>query len=41
MDPFIDATKKVGPPSFGVLRIRNVSSRTGRKGGGPVSILLI
>jgi hypothetical protein len=25
MDPFIDATKKVGPTSFGVLKIRNVS----------------
>jgi hypothetical protein len=24
MDPFIDATKKVGPTSFGVLKIRNV-----------------
>ena len=26
IDPFIDATKKVGPTSFGVLKIRNVSS---------------
>jgi|ERR1700722_2617718 hypothetical protein len=25
MDPFIDATKKIGPTSFGVLKIRNVS----------------
>jgi hypothetical protein len=25
MDPFIDAAKKVGPTSFGVLKIRNVS----------------
>jgi hypothetical protein len=25
MGPFIDATKKVGPTSFGVLKIRNVS----------------
>jgi hypothetical protein len=24
-DPFIDATKRVGPTSFGVLKIRNVS----------------
>jgi len=26
MDPFIDATQKVGPTRFGVLKIRNVSS---------------
>jgi hypothetical protein len=30
MDPFIDATKKVGPTSFGVLKIRNVSSKCGK-----------
>jgi hypothetical protein len=30
MDPFIDATKKVGPTSFGVLKIRNVGSECGK-----------
>jgi hypothetical protein len=29
MDLFVDATQKVGPTSFGVLKIRNVSLRFG------------